>query len=245
VQLSVDIGNSRIKYAIFDGEKLIRSDNDGREAVYVVKDCFKQYPDIKAIIISSVNEQVQPDLIPIPETIHHVFLDHLTPIPLKNAYKSPETLGHDRIALAVAAHHQFPGQNALVIDIGTCVTFDLVDKNGIYIGGRISPGIGLRFSSMHHGTARLPLVELDVNSFPNLLGTDTRSCMESGVMQGLSNEIAGTIKQFEMEFKDLKIMMTGGDYKIFDKALKISIFADPNAVLRGLNQILLYNLPNE
>ena len=244
MQLAVDIGNSRTKYAVFDGEELVRSDKDERPAVYLIKDCFEQYP-IKSVIISSVNEQVDPELIPIPETIHHLILDHQTPIPIKNTYKSPETLGHDRIALAVAANHQFPGQNALVIDIGTCVTYDVVDRNGTYLGGRISPGLRLRFASLHNGTARLPMIELNASTFPDLLGRDTVSSMESGVVQGLSNEMAATIKQFETEFNDLKIMLTGGDYKLFDKALKISIFADPNAVLRGLNQILLYNLPNE
>ncbi|HAW51159.1 MAG TPA: pantothenate kinase [Flavobacteriales bacterium] len=245
MQLAVDIGNSRTKYAVFDREELIRSEADKRPADDIIKDCLGQYPKIKSLIISSVNHQIDPESISIPESIRHMVLDHGTPIPIKNNYQSPETLGHDRIALAVAVGHRFPGRNALVIDIGTCVTYDLVDRHGTYRGGRISPGLGLRFSSLHTGTARLPLVELDKSGHPHLLGKDTASCIQSGVVQGLSNEISGTIKQFEKEFKDLKIMLTGGDYKLFDKALKISIFADPNAVLRGLNQILLYNLSDE
>ena len=245
MQLAVDIGNSRIKYAVFKDEELIESDIDDRDPTVIVKDNIEKFPAINAIIISSVNEQIDPESITIPETANHVFLDHKTPIPLENEYKSPETLGHDRIALMVALQDKFPGQNALVIDIGTCVTYDLVNDKSTYVGGIISPGIGLRYSAMHSGTARLPQIEFDPNRFPGILGTDTVSCMETGVLQGLSNEIEGTIKHLELQFNDLKIMLTGGDYKMFEKALKNSIFADPNAVLRGLNKILQYNLSNE
>lgn len=169
MQLTVDIGNSRNKYGIFKEDELIKSIIDLRDPGGIMMECFDQYPGIEAVIISSVNKQIDPQAFSIPERLHCIYLSHKTPIPIKNSYKSPETLGHDRIALIVASHYKFPGHNSLVIDIGTCVTFDLVNESGTYVGGIISPGIGLRFSTMHNGTARLPLIEYNKNQFPELL----------------------------------------------------------------------------
>ncbi|MEQ8521822.1 MAG: type III pantothenate kinase, partial [Vicingaceae bacterium] len=165
------------------------------------------------------------------------------PVPIKSLYSSPETLGHDRIALAVAGSEKFPNCNTLIIDIGTCMTMDLVDSSGTYHGGAISPGMELRFRSMHEGTSRLPLVDFASKKLPDQIGKTTRECMESGVILGMAHEIRGTIKELNKEFEDLKVLLTGGQHHLFEVPLKNSIFADPNLVLRGLNHILLYNLP--
>ena len=241
MQLAVDIGNTRVKCGLFREKELLFSEVSEKEAVYAIKDIYEENPGITAIIISSVRESLDADLIPIPETIHHIILDHETPLPIKIDYGSPETLGHDRIALAVAANAIFPKKNSLVIDAGTCVTYDLISNEGIYLGGSIAPGVSLRLNAMHEGTARLPKVDFDSVEVDSI-GKNTVECMKSGAVNGLKNEIIGTISSFEKQFKDLQVLLTGGDIKVFDNELKSGFFADPNLVLRGLNYILLYNV---
>lgn len=241
MQLAVDIGNSRIKSALFNNNKLISSQVSDLDAVYVIKNYVDENPEINAIIISSVRKSIDPNLIPIPESIHHIMLDHETPLPIKNNYESPETLGHDRLALAVGATVHSPSCNCLVVDAGTCLTMDIIDDKGQYLGGTISPGIQLRLNSMHSGTANLPEIMFD-HVLPEQIGRDTIKCMKSGAVNGLINELRGTIKVLDTQFDNLQIIFTGGDAKIFDNELKSGIFADPNLLLRGLNQILLYNI---
>ena len=241
MQLCVDIGNTLVKTGLFEGFNLIESQVFNEEPVYVIKEIYEQHPEIEAIIISSVRKSLDIELIPIPETIHHILLDDETPLPILNRYESPKTLGRDRIALAVAAAAKFPKQNCLIIDAGTCLTMDIVNEMNEYLGGTISPGIKLRLKSLHDGTANLPLIDFD-GLVPEIIGKDTQSCMKSGSVNGMLNEINGAISRFEKEFDSLNIILTGGDSKLFDNELKSGIFADPKMVLRGLNQILLYNI---
>jgi type III pantothenate kinase len=242
VQLAIDIGNSYVKYALYKGEELLNAQKSDLEPVYLIKQLYEENPDIGAIIISSVRESLDADTIPIPETIHHVILDHETPIPIKNNYKTGETLGRDRIALAVAAAHKFPDKNVAIVDLGTCMTIDVVNKQSEYLGGIISPGLQMRFEAMHKGTANLPLIKFENQKIPKTIGDSTQSCMESGAAHGMFMELIGTINDLKDEFDSLNVMLTGGDYKVFENELKIDIFADPNLVLRGLNQILLFNI---
>lgn len=241
MQLVIDIGNTRVKTGLFHGEELISNGVTDEEPVYAIKEYFDSPNEIEALIISSVRDSVDPDLIPIPETIHHVMFDHETELPIINKYESPKSLGLDRIALAVAAASLHPKQNVLVIDAGTCVTFDVVNRNGEYLGGIISPGIQLRLNAMHEGTSKLPQLKFD-GKLGDKIGKSTEGCMKSGAVNGMLNEVMGTIKAMDGEFEDLKILLTGGDAQIFDNELKSGIFADPNLVLRGLNKILLHNI---
>ncbi len=241
MQLAVDIGNTRVKCALFKDRDLISAHVSDKDPVYAIKDVFDHHDNIQAIIISSVREKLDPDLIPIPETIHHVILEHDTPVPIKNKYGSPETLGLDRIALAVSAYSLKRDSNCLVIDCGTCMTMEFINSNGEYLGGSISPGLKMRLRSMHEGTANLPLLEVEKN-LPEIIGKSTEESMQNGTINGMLNEIIGAISRYESEFSDLNVLITGGDSELFENELKSGIFADPNLVLRGLNEILLYNI---
>jgi type III pantothenate kinase len=162
------------------------------------------------------------------------------PLPVKNGYATPQTLGVDRIAAACGANALFPENNCLVIDAGTCVTYEFVDATGVYRGGAISPGLKMRFQALSVLTARLPLVE-PVHT-PELTGASTASCIQSGVVIGLMEEMNGVIRRYEEKFDKLRVILCGGDTPFFENQLKASIFASPELVLSGLNSILSYNV---
>ena len=171
-------------------------------------------------------------------------LDQKTPIPIRLKYDSPETLGKDRIAMAVACKILYPNRNVLGIDFGTCITYDLVSQEGDYLGGAISAGVQLRFNAMHSGTASLPLIKWDPVGVKKIqkIGTTTNSSMISGVINGIKAEVLSFIEHYGENRNDLKVVLSGGDAEFFEKELKNGIFADPNLVLKGLNEILQYNL---
>jgi len=162
-----------------------------------------------------------------------------TPLPFKIAYKSPQSLGPDRIALAAAAYERFPGKNVLVIDMGSCITYDLLTAEGVYLGGAISPGIRMRFKAMNAFTAKLPMAE--PTDHAPLIGNDTKNSLQSGVMNGVQAEIEGVIDRYATNYKDLTVLIGGGDNKYFDKRFKVNIFAASNLVLNGLRFILEFN----
>src|SRR5690606_709080 len=159
-----------------------------------------------------------------------------------NHYKTPQTLGLDRFAGVIGAAALYPEQNSLVIDAGTCITYDRIDKNRNYDGGGISPGLSMRFQAMHELTEKLPLIAPDLH-FMEKIGTDTRSSLLAGAQQGLINEALGFINDYELRFEALQIILCGGDFKFFDTRLKNSIFAhsvkvEPHLVLIGLNEVI-------
>lgn len=166
-----------------------------------------------------------------------------TPVPLANAYRTPETLGRDRLAAAVGAATLFPGRNVLVADFGTAVTIDLVTADGTYRGGCISPGLEMRFRALHDYTASLPLCEASEEEL--LCGLTTQEAVTHGVMNSLSFEIEGYISRMQSELDDLCVIFTGGDAKILVKRIKNTIFANRNLVLCGLDRILEYNASEE
>jgi len=166
-------------------------------------------------------------------------LDHETPLPIRNLYRSKPTLGNDRIAAAVGACSRFPGSDLLVIDAGTAITLDLVTADMTYHGGNISPGKSIRFRALHEFTANLPLVSAE--EMQGKMGTDTESAITSGVLQGIIFELEGYINEQKKRYPDLKVVLSGGDAIIFDKMLKNTIFVDSNLNLYGLQRILEYN----
>jgi len=228
--LAIDIGNTRIHWAAFERRELVKSKSFDLG--------FFEFPEAEDYIYSSVSE--------IPENLQ-AFLskrgalkfDHQTPVPVKITYSSPESLGMDRLAAAVAAQSRFPKSNVLSIDMGTCITYDLIDSEGNYHGGAISPGVNMRIKAMNQFTAKLPKVNAEFP--PQILGANTQQSLQSGVMNGIRNEMDGMIADFQLQFEDLQVILTGGDLHLFEEVLKNHIFADPNLVLRGLNEILLYN----
>lgn len=166
-------------------------------------------------------------------------LSHKLHLPFQLDYLTPETLGLDRIALAAAAIGQYPSQDCLVIDAGTCITYDFVSADGVYQGGAISPGVEMRFKAMEHFTAKLPLS--DRSYFKDIIGKSTHGSLASGVVSGVKEEVKGTIEHYVERFPELITIITGGDASLFDDLLKNTIFAAPDFLLKGLNNILDYH----
>lgn len=167
------------------------------------------------------------------------FVCNETPIPIINKYATPETLGTDRLAAAVAANYLQPGRDVLIIDVGTCVTFDMVTAGGEYIGGNISPGPSMRLKALNAYTDRLPLVER--KGCVSLIGTTTETAIRNGVMNGVEYEIEGYIRRFMHEYPKLFVYLTGGVHLNLHFSEKMPIFADDFIVPKGLNRILEYN----
>ncbi len=171
-------------------------------------------------------------------------LDYDTPLPINNKYSSKQTLGRDRIAAVVGASKIFPGRNILVIDAGTCITYDFINNKNEYLGGAISPGLRMRFKALNKFTGRLPAVEHRGTEIPDLIGDTTEGSILSGVINGLSGEINGFINSYKSNNNRLETIITGGDHKYFDKLLKYKTFAAPFLVLDGLKGILDFNERN-
>lgn len=240
MNLIVDVGNTATKLAVFRGHKLVYDLVLGQKALIEgVKEVFDRYPDIRRAMVSAVGAFDSNELtaLSIFCTVH--VLDHTTRIPFKNSYATPGSLGVDRIALATAAFYHNAHANTLVIDAGTCITYDMVNDYGEYLGGGISPGIQMRYRAMHEQTSRLPLLEKEMPI--DLIGNSTENSMHSGVVNGACAEIDGLIDQYKSRFSDLTVILTGGDSQFLSKRLKNTIFADSKFLLRGLNYLLEYN----
>ena len=242
MNLVIDIGNTLIKIAVFDRGQIISIDSFNDIDEDVVNDLLNKFPGVKACIVGSVRDLSINLKSILPEKIRCLFLGPETPLPIKHEYASIETLGADRIAAVVAANKAYPGKNLLVIEAGTCITYDFIDAKGIYYGGSISPGISLRFAALHNFTDKLPLIEPVKD--PVLVGNSTESSIQSGVINGIKAELQGIISGYENNYKNLTVIISGGNLDYFDKNLKNNIFAVPNIVLTGLNTILEFNDKN-
>lgn len=239
MNLVIDIGNSKVKVAVFELDTIITT--AVFDEIYFldeVKRISNQYAIERSIVssVKDINEEYLEELQKLPFLIT---LNSDTQLPFKNLYATPSTLGNDRIALAAAAASIYPSQNSLVIDAGTCITYDFINAKNEYLGGAISPGIDMRYKSLQKYTGKLPL--LSKNEEFNLIGTSTSTSIHSGVINGVICEIKGVIAQYEQDFGDLTIVLTGGDTKFLFKQLKNSIFANQNFLLIGLNKILTFN----
>lgn len=239
MNLVLDIGNSYIKIALFEKSELIQkfqfSDNFEKN----ILDTLSNY-EIKYSIISNVGKIENTIIELLNNTTNLLFLSNKLKFPFKNLYNSKNTLGQDRLALVSAAAFKFPKDNVLIIDAGSCITYDFKNFKNEYLGGGISPGISMRFKSLNSFTTNLPLIS-STNSF-KLVGDTTKSSLISGVMNGTVSEINGIIKQYFEEFKNIKIILTGGDSNFLRKRIKNSIFADQNFLLKGLNKLLEDNI---
>lgn len=240
MNLVLDIGNSLVKYAVFMNGRLVHDESSTLELfVPRVKSLFSQFPDIGHSMVSSVG-RLDPKARDVLALFSKVYLlSNTSKLPFKNSYASPESLGVDRLALATAAFYHNPRGNTLAIDLGSCITYDLVNDSGEYVGGAISPGLRMRYRAMHEHTADLPLLEpAEIHDF---IGNSTHSGMHSGVINGMAQELDGTIGQYRSRFQDLTVILTGGDAHFFVKRLKNTIFANPKFLLEGLNYLLEYN----
>jgi type III pantothenate kinase len=237
MNVAIDIGNTQLKFGVFEGTEL-KEVLLGEDALGNI---LMQY-NLEHAIISQTgsNDFIQQQLR--DKGVNTLFLSPKLKLPLKVRYKTPDTLGADRLAGSVACNFTYPGSNILKIDFGTCITYDFITATGEYIGGAISPGMMMRFKSLHNYTAKLPLVDpMQFTAF-DLTGTDTTTSIASGVVNGIKEEVNGIIKEYDARFGNLKVVATGGDSGLFVTLLKCEIFARPYLVLEGLNLILNYNL---
>ncbi|GAB1450888.1 type III pantothenate kinase [Draconibacterium sp.] len=240
MNLVIDIGNTRTKFSVFNrGEVLITVPVDEFMPKHI--DVLQNdYPELKQVILSAVKEY-SPKLKDALQTKFDQFieLDSNTPLPIENCYKTPETLGKDRIAAVVGGFDLYPGNNLLIIDAGTAITYDILNDKHQYLGGNISPGLEMRYKALHQFTGKLPLIEH--RKFDKLYGTTTEEAILAGVQHGVVFEIDKAIDTFNDFYTNLKVIITGGDADFFDNKLKNSFFVNFNLTAMGLNRILEYN----
>ena len=240
MELVLDFGNTSKKIALFDAGNLVFLQHHPEIALETVRDFVENHPGITSCIFSSViHHSVSIDEF-LVSRFPTLILDCSTPLPIHNGYKTPETIGKDRLAAAVAGAFCFPGKPVLVINAGTAITYDFVNPSGEYLGGAISPGMKMRFKALHTFTGKLPLVEYKETA--EILGNDTENSILSGVINGIVGEMEAFATQIIAQYPELNIILSGGDLNYFVKRLKISIFAVTNIVLAGLHQILLFNV---
>ena len=244
MNLVIDIGNTFIKIAVFDKRKIIWQDKaKPQQFLEKCSNLLTQYPDIQNLIYAA-SGHVEDQWLEYFKANFKVFaFNHQTPLAFNNLYETPETLGLDRLALVAAAHQLYPNQNVLIIDAGTCITYDLKSDKKEYCGGNISPGIDMRFRALHEFTARLPRLKLE-NPKSTPLGHSTKDAILNGVIQGVVYEIDQNIERYKSDYNDLTVILTGGDQQYLSTQLKNSIFADLTFQLIGLHAIL-ENLLND
>ena len=236
----IDIGNTRMKVALFVNSNLDGVLSFSNRAHKKVADLLeKTHP--KRGILSNVSKLNKPVANLFKQNMELINFNYTTQIPIDLNYKTPKTLGTDRIANAVGAHTQYPDKNVLVIDFGTCIKYDIITRDGVFEGGAISPGIKMRFKSMSKMTGKLPRIKEWKESEEIWPGKDTRSSMASGVVQGIHSEILRYMDISGEHYDNLIVIATGGDFGFFDKVFKNLIFAHPYLTLQGLHEILKYN----
>ncbi|MBD0832508.1 type III pantothenate kinase [Aestuariibaculum sediminum] len=240
MNLVIDVGNTLVKLAVFNQNALVvKSTVSPDRLVEEVTGLQVKYPELKRAIVSSVGKLEATALKEITGKLPVLVINAETQLPFKNLYQTPKTLGIDRIGLVCAAVNKFPKSNTLIIDAGTCITYDFVNAENEYLGGGISPGIEMRYKALHNLTANLPLLEKEVPRM--LIGDSTINSIHSGVVYGVLNEIEGIIHNYQLKYADLTVILTGGDCNFLSKQLKSTIFVNLNFLLEGLNQILQFN----
>ena len=236
----IDIGNTLYKVALFEEKKLLEVfETESKEACLAQ---IQNYPS-PYILVSSVRKNLEDF---IEKLSGQVFiLNHNLPIPIKNKYQSPETLGMDRLAAAIGAKSFFPDKPCLVIDLGTCITYDFVSAENEFMGGMIAPGVRMRLNAMHQFTQKLPLVEWQPEKDIPVLGRNTQEAILSGAINGVKGEIYSLKVYYQTLHPDLQTILCGGDSLYFENIKKSNTFALPKLVLYGLNKILLYQIENK
>ncbi len=244
--LVIDQGNTLLKIALFEQDQMRQqwtftefSTPAYTKLLSEIQSAYGHKP--LHGIISDVSGKVKNWYKPNPG-IAFLFMDHSLLLPLKIKYKTPETLGKDRIALSVGAFNLFPGRDLLVVGAGTTITYDFINHQKEYLGGGISPGIIMRFRGLHTFTGKLPLINPAADA--ELIGDSTENSILSGVINGVREEVKGIILKYKEWYPEIQVILTGGDMNYFDKFLKSNIFAVSNLVLVGLKDILRYNVEN-
>ena len=242
--LAVDVGNTRIKASVFEGSTTLENFVfEKNELEKNIEKILKKIQNCSDLIVASVGSVEKQSFLTFENQVRIHFLTHEDVFPFTNKYATPKTLGIDRMVLAAGATLQFPKQNRLVIDAGTCITYDFIDENDNYLGGAISPGLRLRYEALHNFTAKLPLLTLEGPE--SYIGNSTKEAIHSGIVNGLVYEIDGFIDEYQENFANFIIILTGGDADFLAKRLKNTIFANSNFLLESLNQTFQYKIDND
>ena len=240
MNLVIDVGNTLLKLAIFQNNELkFKKTCLKKDFLELLTEVFEAFPGITKCIISSVGQLTDHQLLKLKQRVSVLELSHELSLPFNNRYSTPKTLGVDRIALVSAASRLYPKRNVLIIDAGSCITYDFISEDNTYLGGAISPGVEMRYKAMHTFTAKLPLLEASAPKM--LVGNSTATSMHSGVIFGVLNEMEGFISAYLEKYDDLTVILTGGDAHFLRDSLKNDIFANSNFLLEGLNYILELN----
>lgn len=242
--LVLDIGNTNVKLAVFDDRELIHYQSLKQLSPAILKEIIEDHK-VDSSTISSVSEEFDEVIDVLKKYTNYVAFSTAVNTGVKNHYQSSNTLGLDRWAKVIAAHRLYADQDCFIIDAGTCITYDLLNKQAEYYGGSISLGIQMRFEALNHFTGRLPLVPWNRDELDVPEGRDTVSAIKNGVLQGAINEVRGFIAQQNENNKELKVLITGGDAAFLLVQLKKTIFApqiihDPYLVLKGLNEVIAF-----
>ena len=242
--LAIDVGNTRIKYAVFEQDNLLENSFfEKTDLDLQLEKILKKFPKVSDLVVATVGNVEKENFLAFEKDLKVHFISNTDVFPFQNLYETPLTLGIDRLVLATGAVLRYPIQNRLVIDAGTCITYDFINDTDQYLGGAISPGIRLRYESLHQYTAKLPLLQ---KSEPlDIIGNSTNESIHSGVVNGLASEIDGFIDRYRERYPNFIIILTGGDAVFLAKRLKNTIFAHSNFLLESLNQTFQYKIKND
>ncbi len=242
MNLVIDFGNTLVKAAVFQMGDMVHFEAHPHFTIGKLRALLKKFKISRAIVSSVVNDSTPVEAL-LQKSFHFVKLNPATALPVQNQYETPGSLGMDRLAGICGAHFIMPRKNVLVINAGTCITYDVITSKGVYYGGNITPGLEMRLKALHTFTDRLPLVRKQFSS--ELFGRSTVTSILTGVIRGSYLEMNGFITEYKKNYSGLKVLLTGGDAPIFETMFKSKIFAVPNLVLYGLNKILTLNEPNQ
>ena len=234
VTLCFDFGNTRKKVAVFHNDEMKEGIALPDDALETIQSLIKKFQPSKSILSSVIEHNPAIEELLSTNTKFHK-LSHLTKVSFTTPVGKPETIGADRLALTAAAVHFYPGKNNFVIGLGTCVTYNFINKYHEFVGGSISPGLEMRLKALNYYTAKLPIVAADANV--PLIGYDTNTNILSGVILGMAKEIDGIIAAYRERFRNFNVLLTGGDIVYLASHLKSKIFADPDLIFKGLYAI--------
>ena len=238
VTLCFDFGNTRLKYAVFNNREMLYEKVLHEASPQSIQELLQSVHPDKSILSSVIDHDKKIEALLAEQSSFHL-LSNTTRLPFTAPVSKPETIGADRLAISAAAVEFFPGKHNLVIGLGTCITYNFINRQNQFLGGGISPGMEMRLKSLRDYTAKLPLIKADWN-FP-LIGYDTRTNITSGVILGMAKEIDGIIDAYSERYSNFNVLLTGGDSLYFAQLLKNKIFADPHLIYKGLYAISEYN----
>ncbi len=238
MNLVLDIGNSLLKAGIFKNNNLINYCEFNQDYYLNIKSILDKNP-ITHSIVANVTESKNKLIELLSKKTNLIKFDSSLKVPFKNCYQTKNTLGKDRIALVSNASKEYPKENVLLIDLGSCITFDFLNNKNEYIGGSISPGLRMRYRSLNNFTANLPLI--DPKEIDCFIGKNTEDSIHSGIINGIISELNSTVDKYKSKYKEIRIILTGGDSKFLFKKIKNGIFANQKFLIFGLNFLIELN----